>query len=354
MMTAAGQNTIGSVMRMLLAALIAVCVAGLCVASPRQVDGEALPQPGVNAADAQRPAMDEVIAGEEELPGEVPGAGVPLLSILSALAAPVSLALLYYRRWNRLDGKKLRWRHFEPIIGFVLLLAMFTAAMLGGAAAHQMFFHYDGTLEEMPADVRLKASVIGVTGSYVGYSAVLLIAWYARRDRKKSSVPRLQRHTVSVPGAFLAGLGAMLLFWPLVMTAGLLASEVQHWLWNKPSHAIAHETLQLILSTPADRWRTAILALVLIGAPFFEEIIYRGILQQTLRGMGLKPWHAIFVTSAIFAFMHGNVAESQAVVALFVFSLGLGWVYERTGRLAAPMAMHMGFNAVNALLALSV
>ena len=74
---------------------------------------------------------------------------------------------------------------------------------------------------------------------------------------------------------------------------------------------------------------------------------YRGILQHTLVRGGLGRWPAIIGTSAIFALMHTFIVPWHALPALFVLSLGFGWVYEKTGRLAAAVTMHALFNAVN-------
>jgi membrane protease YdiL (CAAX protease family) len=45
------------------------------------------------------------------------------------------------------------------------------------------------------------------------------------------------------------------------------------------------------------------------------------------------------------------VAPWHALAALFVLSLGFGWVYEKTGRLEAAVTMHALFNAANVALA---
>ena len=65
----------------------------------------------------------------------------------------------------------------------------------------------------------------------------------------------------------------------------------------------------------------------------------RGIVQQLLRQLAYPPWGAIAITSGVFALMHLSVADPYAVVPLFVLSLGFGWAFERTGRLAAPIVM---------------
>ncbi len=45
--------------------------------------------------------------------------------------------------------------------------------------------------------------------------------------------------------------------------------------------------------------------------------------------------------------MHVGVARWHALAALLVLSIGLGWVYEKTGRLTAAISMHVLFNAAN-------
>jgi membrane protease YdiL (CAAX protease family) len=326
-----------------LLALVALLLAGPSLVHAVQ------PMPGV-------PDDAGLLAPHESIEAIDPAAGESTLSfvltVLTVLAAPASLGLIYWRRWNKLDGKTLRQRLFEPVVGLGLLFMLFAASALGAYSAQSLFFEYDGDPATMPIELQLKALTISLSGSYAAQAIVLVLASLMLRPRTKSRVPRSHRHAVSLPGAVLAGMGALALFWPLVATAGLAASLLQQWLRDEPVESIAHETLAMLVNTPSDGWRAALLVLVIVGAAVFEEIFYRGILHRLLRGLMFKPWHAVIITSVIFTLMHGNVAPPHALVALFVLALGLGWIYERTGRLAAPIAMHMTFNLANAALAL--
>jgi len=308
--------------------------------------------PRVSFADEVGPAA-QAASTEQLQPPQDESRAVFVFNIATLLAVPVSLGLLYFRRWTKLDGKKLRDRAFEPVVGFGLLILLFAASSIGALLVTRLFIAYDGDLASIPLALKIKASVATLAGMYIGQTVVLIIAWMMLRPRTSSRVPRLHRHSISMPGAVLAGVGALVLFWPLVISAGLAAGELQQWLWDTPMERIAHETLAMLVEAPADGWRTALAALVIIGPGVFEEIFYRGILHRMLRAMAFKPWHAIIITSAIFSIMHGSVVDPRALVALFVLSLGLGWIYERTGRLAAPIAMHMTFNLANLLLALA-
>lgn len=288
---------------------------------------------------------------EAAAPASMPAEELSAFTLLSVLAAPISLAIFYWRRWQKLDGKRLRERPFEPVVGLGLLFMLFAASALGSVLAHQFFFDYEGDVAAMPLNARMKFTVLGLAGMYVGQAVVLVLAWNLIRP-PHSKLPKLHRPAVSVPVAAALGVGALVLFWPLVVSAGLAASKLQELLVKQHADQIAHETLAMLVEAPADGWRTALVVLVVIGPAVFEEIFYRGILHRMLRAMLLRPWPAVFITSAVFTLMHANVAQPQALVALFVLSLGLGWIYERTGRIAAPMAMHMMFNLANAALAL--
>ena len=46
-----------------------------------------------------------------------------------------------------------------------------------------------------------------------------------------------------------------------------------------------------------------------------------------------------------------GAADWQGLPSLFVLSLGLGWIFTKTGRLIAPIIVHMLFNGFNLLMA---
>lgn len=92
------------------------------------------------------------------------------------------------------------------------------------------------------------------------------------------------------------------------------------------------------------------LALVLIVAPVFEEVMLRGLIQPLLRRrIGLIAT-SIIVTS-VFAGLHGNLVQATAILPLSVL---LCWVYDRTRSLITPIAMHIGFNLIAMILPVAV
>ena len=81
----------------------------------------------------------------------------------------------------------------------------------------------------------------------------------------------------------------------------------------------------------------------IVCAPLIEEPFFRGLLLQGFKRDLGRPV-AILVSSALFAVVHGVFVVMPVI---FLLGVMLGYVYERTDRLWAPMAFHATFNAVN-------
>lgn len=91
------------------------------------------------------------------------------------------------------------------------------------------------------------------------------------------------------------------------------------------------------------RMITPLGALVLaVASGVGEEVFFRGFLQ---------PRAGLLATSVIFALAHVSYGSVSEVVVVFVLSLVLGLLYQRTRNLAAPITMHFTFNLVNLIAA---
>lgn len=84
----------------------------------------------------------------------------------------------------------------------------------------------------------------------------------------------------------------------------------------------------------------AFLALVVIG-PFVEELLFRGYLYGKLRRYGAIV--AALVVSALFGFMHG---QWNVALDVFVLSLVMCALRERTGTIWAGVVLHMFKNSI--------
>jgi membrane protease YdiL (CAAX protease family) len=81
-----------------------------------------------------------------------------------------------------------------------------------------------------------------------------------------------------------------------------------------------------------------------IGAPFAEEIFFRGLTQRSLQRRG-GAVVAIVVTAVFFALTHFEFLQFPALLA---FGLVLGVLAHRTGRLGLSISAHVGFNLLAA------
>ena len=93
-------------------------------------------------------------------------------------------------------------------------------------------------------------------------------------------------------------------------------------------------------------WLLVLVAVVVIGAPLVEEIVYRGMIQQALHSRIDDPL-AVVLSALFFAAIHLQPVE---IPGLFVFGLVAGTCFMRTGRLSVSILVHVGFNATGLLL----
>lgn len=263
-----------------------------------------------------------------------------------------------------------------------------------------------GLLPEEPRGRMLYAMAAGYAGSlpalvYLFYRAatavrggVLAFGLGAGRDAVKVTL-----------------LGVLAIF-PLTLGTAALTVQVSLWV-GEPAPAIAHETLRVLREDPTGPTAIGLMLMAVVVAPVLEEVLFRGFLQTSLLHAGVvrSRWVAIIGASVLFVLIHvpalmvpaetadgANVplasgvpaglvesAESDAADAdglaaavggaaqvtaeeaepsrqfawhglpgLLVLSLGLGYLYERTGSLWPPIFVHGLFNLSQIFLALNV
>lgn len=170
------------------------------------------------------------------------------------------------------------------------------------------------------------------------------------------------------PRALGWAVAGLLVVLPAALTLEALSTTALQKIGWEPRAQAAVELL-----TNAPLWPTGIyLGVFAVAlAPVAEEFIFRGVLFRFIRHF---PWTAlvrffreinmptfarltpgrrfwrIFAwlgVSGLFALIHGDVA---IFIPLFVLALALTWLYEKTGNLLAPIAVHSLFNAANLVL----
>jgi membrane protease YdiL (CAAX protease family) len=79
---------------------------------------------------------------------------------------------------------------------------------------------------------------------------------------------------------------------------------------------------------------------VALSSGIAEEVLFRGLLQ---------PYFGLVITSIIFGVLHFPVKRVYIIWTIFAIGMGfmLGWFYELTDSLLAPIITHVLVNAIN-------
>lgn len=133
--------------------------------------------------------------------------------------------------------------------------------------------------------------------------------------------------------AFALGIGLQAivvpaLYWPLFRFTDLTSDDVAQDARDLVDAASGAGVLVLVL-------------VVSVGAPFAEELFFRGLLLRSIE----RRWQvgaAVAGSTVLFAASHFQGIQFPALV---VFGAVAGWLAVRSGRLGPAMLCHAGFNA---------
>ncbi len=95
----------------------------------------------------------------------------------------------------------------------------------------------------------------------------------------------------------------------------------------------------------------AICVLIAVGAPLVEELLFRGFIFGSLR-QSLPLWPAALITGVLFGSAHVFGSPIAFILPLAFLGTGLCLLYNRTGSLYPPMAVHAINNSVAGVSAL--
>lgn len=180
------------------------------------------------------------------------------------------------------------------------------------------------------------------TGAALLLAGGAIGAWRWRLARRQD-----ERPAASAPRTVLLGL---LYAYGLGGRLGILFAAAAP-LLGAPQHSAA-EVFGLDTSWGAGGIGLFVLIAVVL-APVGEELVFRGTLLPWLRTW-MSDRAAIVVSAA--AFGAGHLYYGVGAVQTFVYGIVLGWARVHTGRLRAPIGIHMSINALaaGALVALAV
>lgn len=221
------------------------------------------------------------------------------------------------------------------LVGFIAVPSAIAGLGLAGWPPPGAPRTIDDDARQMAAiAVTYVASLIAVAGVHaVGHGRGTLVRLGLAQD-----LPRARDGALVV----LVALPILIALTNLAMIVAQLAWSLLHY-----QHSSAHALLQLMERAEV---RPGVLVLAIVNAvvlaPVFEEVFFRGHLQTALTSLFPRRWPAIAITSLLFAGMH----EAWTIPAIFVLSLIVGYVYERTGNLWVAIALHVGFNGASTAL----
>jgi uncharacterized protein len=230
---------------------------------------------------------------------------------------------------------------------FLSAVLAFVAAGVGGAMAADLLRAAASAPSDLAVDAAqtVGAMVLGIAAAVL----IVLVLQQAVDERKAGLVLRTRRRD------WVLGLVALAAVMPVMQAASILSILLYQMVTRSQPEAISHGTLETLYREPGNPLVWVLVAGAVLGAPIFEELVFRGFLQTSVLRLTGRPWAAILITSVLFALAHtgeGSVtfANWHALLALVVLSVAIGVAYEWTKRLWVPVIMHMGFNAFNVAL----
>ncbi len=204
-----------------------------------------------------------------------------------------------------------------------------------------------------------------------------------------------------IPNALAGGTAALFILYPLIGLTGSAVVKLYRWLHL--TQAKPHPVLEMLRDDHHPLMAVVAVLTASVVAPIGEELMFRGLLQTALGRLSnwfadrlgvrsrfplvatvvtetltqpptddpiplhyapglpvegmvspLRPvarWSAVVMTSIAFAAVHG---EPAFFAPLFVLSVGLGFVYERSGNLYMNIVTHSLFNSAQIVIFLFV
>jgi membrane protease YdiL (CAAX protease family) len=213
----------------------------------------------------------------------------------------------------------------------------FLFGMLGTIVTTAVYVGFTGDADAEDTGLIVAALV----GLWLGFGAVAL--WASRRKGTGSLAEdyglRIRPRDVGI-GVLVGVLCQFVLVPAIVFLFSILDSSVDVGRQAEEVTGDAAGTSLLVLAP-----------FLCLGAPLFEELYFRGLLQRAaVRRLGLVG--GILISALAFGLVHLNLSGWAAValvVALGAFGAVLSVLAHRTGRLGAGLVAHATFNGITLL-----
>lgn len=274
--------------------------------------------------------------GGGKLPAPDLHVSVVLVTILWGVVL-VALPVKLLARWRapRPLPERAPWGILDAVIlALAALVVLLPPILLGLIPPRQEI------AEELSTSDLLFSGMFGVAG------IVVVLAWVRLRHGvglRQFGIHR-QGWLASVLWGFFLYFSAM----PLILGSFFLGLLVHKW---TETDVQVHPMAPLI-SGGETSLLTLLSAIVLavVVAPAFEEIIFRGFLYPAFRNL-FGPRLALLAVATLFAGLHPTVTHFYSLLVLAAI---FTYLYERTGNLIAPIAVHALHNGIVVALSLMI
>lgn len=229
-----------------------------------------------------------------------------------------------------------RWGLLETSLWIVVVMAVFVAvqaAFAGVYLAATMDMRVAGRAAEEFERVSRNGDVLAVA-TFLSTPACLLAIFAIVKWRGATLEDSL---ALRVPDPRALGR------WLLALLAFAALSDGLTWILGKP---IVPEFMEQVYRS-AEGKGALWLALV-VAAPVFEEVFFRGFVISGLLGSRLGASGAILLSSLVWASIHLQY-DAYGIATVFAMGLLLGAARVRTSSVATPLAMHMAANLIATL-----
>lgn len=228
--------------------------------------------------------------------------------------------------WNAATPAATRWR-LTWKHGLAIVVAMLALVPVGGFLFVWVPSRTMGALS--PAVLHLLGILISALASVVAVYVVGIKIF--RLDWAAFGVATARA------GAYWRGIGLWFLLLPLL---AMILYITREFTGVTPLEA----QLAWLPSGSLDDWRVLVMLglFMIIAAPIGEELFFRGVVFGTLRRL-MGFWPSALLSAAAFGTAHMILA---AIPPVFVLGVALAWMYERSGSIRPPIAVHMIHNTL--------
>ena len=149
--------------------------------------------------------------------------------------------------------------------------------------------------------------------------------------------------TRTIPKDLPAAVANLVTAVPFVLSGVALAIFFGRIFYGREFNFQQSEGLVVVMSSPHPYLRILMVIFIVLVAPVFEEMLFRGMLQSMIQGFIGRPWTSVILASVLFVILHPQAHW----LALFALSVTMGYAYEKSGSLFRPIFIHVAFNAIN-------